>query len=107
MVHIRDHIPDLLSKLEMHRLSVALNMPEKYREKCGEQRAGSRKQRAESKGRCPPGDKTHLAGAGGHRPISTGWTIPRKVDCLYTMGTRYTQGGQVPTRLNVQYINAK
>ena len=33
-------------------------MPEKYREKCGEQRAGSRKQRAESKGRCPPGDNS-------------------------------------------------
>ena len=44
-------------------------MPEKYREKCREQRAESRKQRAESSGRCPPGDKTHLAGGGGHRPI--------------------------------------
>ena len=36
-------------KLEMPRLSVAGNMPTKYREKCREQRAESREQRAESK----------------------------------------------------------
>ena len=38
---------------------------------------------------------------------STGWTVPRKVDCVYTRWTVSTQGGQVSTRLNVQYINTK
>ena len=33
------------------------------------QRAESRKQRAESSERCPPGEKTHIAGGGGHRPV--------------------------------------
>ena len=55
-----------LKCLDLVWLSICLK---KYREKCREQRAESRKQRAESSGRCPPGDKTHLAGGGGHRPI--------------------------------------
>ena len=33
------------------------------------QRAESRKQRAESSERCPPEEKTHIAGGGGHQPV--------------------------------------
>ena len=50
------------------------------------QRAESRKQRAESSGRCPPEDKTHLAGGGGHRPVHG----PQDRDRHYNSEARWT-----------------
>ena len=44
---------------------------------------------------------------GGQIDRWTGRPCLHKVDCVYTRWTVSTQGGQVSTRLNVQYINTK